>query len=130
MTCREHVRADGGCAACRVDRAFPGDGPCWRSECRVACYYPDVCSEASRFATWCDGTPHAPDAIPPLPFHDLRFDMDNPWLVCARCGASDAALTLVDAVAEADSKALAEHLAGSCYLSEWSCSHCEAAANA
>lgn len=21
-------------------------GPCWRSECQRACYYPDVCSES------------------------------------------------------------------------------------
>jgi hypothetical protein len=35
---------------------------------------------------WCDGTPHSPNAIPPLPHHDWRYDMDNPWLICARCG--------------------------------------------
>lgn len=38
-------------------------------------------------ATWCDGTPHSPKAIPPLPFHDWRYDCDNPWLICARCRA-------------------------------------------
>lgn len=37
-------------------------------------------------AMWCDGTPHSPNAIPPLPFHDWRCDLDNPWLICARCG--------------------------------------------
>lgn len=76
---------------------------------------------------WCDGTPHAPDAIPPLPFHDWRFDVDNPWSICARCGAGDAvAAEFALKVHEAESKALAEHIAGTCHLSEWSCSHCEA----
>ena len=40
--------------------------------------------------TWCDGTPHSPTAIPPLPFHDWRYDLDNPWLICARCAKRDA----------------------------------------
>lgn len=46
--------------------------------------------------TWCDGTPHSPAAIPPLPFHDWRFDMDNPWVKCARCGKSDAPIPPVE----------------------------------
>ena len=42
---------------------------------------------------WCDGTPHSPSAIPPLPLHDWRWDGDNPVLVCARCGEYRDALT-------------------------------------
>jgi hypothetical protein len=36
--------------------------------------------------TWCDGTPHSPQAIPPLPFHDWRWMGDDPYTECARCG--------------------------------------------
>ncbi len=36
--------------------------------------------------TWCDGTPHHPKAIPPLPFHDYRWLGDDPYIECARCG--------------------------------------------
>lgn len=75
-------------------------------------------------SAWCDGTPHSPDAIPPLPFHDWRFDMDNPWSICARC---EAAQDMTAKIGEAESAALIEHLNGTCHLSEWSCSHCEAA---
>lgn len=34
---------------------------------------------------------------------------------------------LHDAIATADARALADHEAGTCHQSEWSCSHCEAA---
>lgn len=33
---------------------------------------------------------------------------------------------LLDAVTSAEAQALAAHEAGTCHLSEWSCSHCEA----
>ena len=32
---------------------------------------------------------------------------------------------LLDAVEAAEARALAEHKAGACHLSEWSCSYCE-----
>lgn len=35
---------------------------------------------------WCDGTPHHPQAIPPLPLHDYRWMGDDPYTECARCG--------------------------------------------
>lgn len=35
---------------------------------------------------WCDGQPHSPTAIPPLPLHDDRWSGDDPYLECRRCG--------------------------------------------
>src|SRR5690625_4282539 len=41
----------------------------------------------------CDGTPHPEGAIPPLSEHDYRWDGDDPYVVCARCGERRDALT-------------------------------------
>jgi hypothetical protein len=38
---------------------------------------------------------------------------------------SETAAEMVALVAEAESRAFAEHALGICHLSEWSCSHCE-----
>jgi len=37
-------------------------------------------------------------------------------------------MSVAQAVADAEAEALRAHEAGECHLSEWSCSHCEAAA--
>ena len=37
-------------------------------------------------------------------------------------------MSVAQAVADAEAEALRLHEAGECHLSEWSCSHCEAAA--
>ena len=37
-------------------------------------------------------------------------------------------MSVAQAVADAEAEALRLHEAGGCHLSEWSCSHCEAAA--
>ena len=37
-------------------------------------------------------------------------------------------VSVAQAVADAEAEALRAHEAGTCHLSEWSCSHCEAAA--
>ena len=36
--------------------------------------------------------------------------------------------TMHDAIAAAEAEALAHHQAGTCHLSEWACSYCEAEA--
>ena len=41
----------------------------------------------------CDGTPHPEGAISPLSEHDYRWDGDDPYVVCARCGERRDALT-------------------------------------
>ena len=48
---------------------------------------------AGRTPSWCDGTPHSPQAIPPLPFHDWRWDGDDPYVVCRRCNRIEDART-------------------------------------
>ena len=37
-------------------------------------------------------------------------------------------MSVAQAVADAEAEALRAHEAGTCHLSEWSCTHCEAAA--
>jgi hypothetical protein len=55
---------------------------------------------------------------------NLRLIADN--YVWPHEAASDAAAELVALVAEAESAALTEHVVGTCHVSEWSCSYCEA----
>lgn len=64
-----------------------GDGQEHDVEC------PPVVSEGRSQATWCDGTPHHPKATPPLPFHDIRWDGDDPYTKCVRCGEVTDALS-------------------------------------
>ena len=42
--------------------------------------------------------------------------------------AAGGVMSAAEAVAAAEAEALRAHEAGTCHLSEWSCSHCEAAA--
>lgn len=44
------VRGCGGCD--------PSPGPCWRSECRTACYYPQACSERPATCPLCSKPAH------------------------------------------------------------------------
>jgi hypothetical protein len=50
-------------------------------------------ARAAYAALRCDGTPHPPTAIPPLPFHAWRFWGDDPYLICDRCGQLQDALS-------------------------------------
>ena len=62
----------------------------------------------------------------------LRVRADAPISVVIghRAGVSPkrSVVSVAQAVADAEAEALRLHEAGECHLSEWSCSHCEAAA--
>lgn len=48
-----HEAITRGCGGCD-----PSPGPCWRSECRAACHYPQVCSELPPRCPLCQQPAH------------------------------------------------------------------------
>ena len=48
-----HEAITRGCGGCD-----PSAAPCWRSECRASCYYPQVCSELPARCPLCQQPAH------------------------------------------------------------------------
>ncbi len=68
-----------------------------------------------------------PDWMPAEQWAEIKAaTLDHIHATIEAIRGTDAEPDVVDAVAQAEASALAAHNAGTCHLSEWSCSYCEA----